>query len=395
MALQIKTGQYTGNASVRSITGIGFQPKLVIITSPQTSGGNGTLWSTGSNVTSSFGENGTSSGVITSLDADGFSLGTSDFGNKSSTVYNYIAFAGTDIVTGTYTGNGSDNRNITGVGFQPIWTIIQGDTGHTIHKMDSTGVSTDTAQYGTNLADISDAIQALNSDGFQVGTNAIVNSNTKTYRYACFKNTTNIINQSYTGNGTDNRNITTTNILPVFVFIKDTTTDQAAIRTDQFSGDSSAVARANTAYSSNLIQSFSNQSFQIGTDATTNGNTKTYHSIAIASATLGQSFTISETLSLSETITNTRARLFTISENLSLSETTTFLKGIAFTIVETLNLSETLTSVRTRLFTVSESLGLVEVLAQVRKKWNNVAKNQANFTNQTKHSATWTNQNKS
>jgi hypothetical protein len=286
MSLQIQTGHYTGTGATHNITGLGFTPKLVIITTPQTSGGNGAQWSTGSDITSSFGENGTQAGVITSLDADGFTLGSSAYGNNSGTVYSFIAFAGDDIVAGTYTGNGSDNRNITGVGFLPVWAIIQGGTEHTIHKMLSTGASTDSAQYGTVIADLSNSIQNLNGDGFQLGTSSTVNANAVAYRYVCFKNTANIINETYTGNGSDNVDRSTLNLLPVFVFIKNTTTDQAVIRTNDFSGDSTSLVRANNAYSANKIQSFSNYSFQVGTDATVNGNTKTYHSIAIAADVL-------------------------------------------------------------------------------------------------------------
>ena len=86
------------------------------------------------------------------------------------------------------------------------------------------------------------------------------------------------------------------------------------------------------------------------------------------------SFTISESLSVSETTTNLRGLITTTSESLSVSETISALKGLSFTIAESLGLIESYAFLRTRLFTITESLGLIEVRAYLQKKWSNVAK---------------------
>jgi len=88
----------------------------------------------------------------------------------------------------------------------------------------------------------------------------------------------------------------------------------------------------------------------------------------------GVDFSISESLSVSETTTTLRTRLFTVSESLALSETISALKGISFTIAESLGLVEAFTCSRTRLFIIADSLNVVEVKAYVQKKWSNVAK---------------------
>lgn len=105
-------------------------------------------------------------------------------------------------------------------------------------------------------------------------------------------------------------------------------------------------------------------------------------------------FAISETLALTESISNLRTRLFSTSETATLTETVSVLKGIAFSIAETLGLVETFTSTRTRLFTVAESLGLVEVMARIRLLWTNTTKENTTWTDQSKNSTNWTNQNK-
>ena len=86
------------------------------------------------------------------------------------------------------------------------------------------------------------------------------------------------------------------------------------------------------------------------------------------------SFTIAESLSLSETSTNLRGLVSTTNESLSLSETITALKGISFTIAESLGLVESYTYLHNKLFIIAESLNVVEVKAYVQKKWSNISK---------------------
>jgi len=86
------------------------------------------------------------------------------------------------------------------------------------------------------------------------------------------------------------------------------------------------------------------------------------------------SFTISESLSLSETSTNLRGLVSTTNESLSVSETWSTLKGISFTIAESLGLIESYAFLRTRLFNIAESLNVVEIKATVQKKWSNISK---------------------
>lgn len=89
------------------------------------------------------------------------------------------------VVTGSYTGNGADNRNITGVGFTPIYVFI--------HRVDYAGgnwtfkfwepTADNSSQEG--LGTIANAIQALNADGFQIGTSSHVNNAGSPFNYIC------------------------------------------------------------------------------------------------------------------------------------------------------------------------------------------------------------------
>ena len=83
-----------------------------------------------------------------------------------------------------YTGNGSDNRSIGLVGFQPDWVWIKERSSTSSHIL-SDAVRGATKQLKTNSTGAessnADEIQAFESDGFQLGTEGSVNENTQTY----------------------------------------------------------------------------------------------------------------------------------------------------------------------------------------------------------------------
>ena len=90
------------------------------------------------------------------------------------------------IITGTYTGNGVDDRNINiGVDLTAknnVYVIIKNLlSAQGTHRTEySQG---DLSMYFGAAGDIANMIQAFNSTGFQIGTNTTVNNNTQTYRY--------------------------------------------------------------------------------------------------------------------------------------------------------------------------------------------------------------------
>lgn len=103
-------------------------------------------------------------------------------------------------------------------------------------------------------------------------------------------------------------------------------------------------------------------------------------------------FVISETLALTESISNLRTRLFSTSETITLTEAITTLKGIAFEISEAIGLTEAIQTSRTFLFNIAENLGLVEISATVSSKWNAVTKSAtATMSNVSKSVSNWVN----
>lgn len=299
MALSVKVGTYVGNGATsgtRAITGVGFQPKFMIVWSADT-GEIYPMWCVQSAITglgacgAFIGENGwfttSTADRFNSFDSDGFTIacGSSSSAslkalNKNAVTFYYLALGGTDVYSGTYTGNNTDNRSITGVGFTPglVWTM--GGSRHMTFKTTTSGATTDISQFTYNSANSSNKIQKLQSDGFEIGTGVEVNENTVAYYYVAVLDSENFMSGQYTGNGSDNRDITDVGFQPNFVLIKGTSTQNSVFRSSDHSGDLSKYYRS-SGFVANYIQSFLSNGFQIGTAGDVNTNTSTYYYLAI------------------------------------------------------------------------------------------------------------------
>ena len=91
-----KIGTYTGNGSARSITGLGFQPDWVLIKST-TQSASWQLFDSARGATNGLNPDSTAAeftntGMLTSFDSDGFSLGTQTSVNANTETYIYMAF---------------------------------------------------------------------------------------------------------------------------------------------------------------------------------------------------------------------------------------------------------------------------------------------------------------
>jgi predicted ribosomally synthesized peptide with SipW-like signal peptide len=187
--LALKTGSYTGTGSALSITAVGFSPSFVAVfgSGAQTP----VLRMTGMARAFAFDTGTGSTTQITSLLATGFSLGTDAAVNTNGAVYHYIAFddaAGTSKV-GTYTGNATDNRGITGTGFQPTYVLVRASDTATSRagRQRPASLSGASSQAFNAAANVTTSIKALQANGFQLGTDASVNANSIAYMYLALK----------------------------------------------------------------------------------------------------------------------------------------------------------------------------------------------------------------
>ena len=226
-----------------------------------------------------FTDNGSLQGDrIQSLDTDGFTVGRNNQVNRNGDTYYWVAIqAGSDISLGTYIGDGSDDRSISGASFRPEWVITIGDGQQAWFRPG--GVSGDLSYKINNPGGAVNRIQDFTSDGFQIGSHNNVNDAGVSFHYIAFKASSSIEVGSYMGDGSDDRPITGLGIRPEFVRVKSDSGSDAVWRPDSLSGD--ATLAWDSGASPDRIQDLFNDGFEVGTDASVNTAATTYYYLAI------------------------------------------------------------------------------------------------------------------
>lgn len=181
----MQVGSYTGNGANRSITGVGFQPELVILLGNNAQRA-AARYAGGARTYGFDASTGVTTGV-TAFNADGFSLGTAAEANSNGVGYHYIAFndVANSIDVASYTGNATDSRSLSTVGFQPEFVMVRADdtaTGRAANWRPSS-LAGDSTMLFTATASGTNRIQALQATGFQLGTSTDVNANGVGYEY--------------------------------------------------------------------------------------------------------------------------------------------------------------------------------------------------------------------
>jgi hypothetical protein len=277
------TGSYTGDGlDTRSITGVGFQPDIVII---RADAGRRAVIRTADmpadRAKATTSGSALAADLIESFSSDGFVVGTDALTNASGTAYHWIAMKeGSNVQAGTYTGDGADNRDITGLPFQPDWVMTISDGDADVFRPGPLAGDASYRLQGTGT--IANRIQALNADGFEVGTDNDVNRSGYAYYWIAFDATSKVAVGTYTGDGLDDRDITGVGFDPDWVWTKRGLSSQGVWRTDTIAGDETAYWDA-TAFSANRIQALISDGFEVGTNAQANAGTgtTTYYFLAV------------------------------------------------------------------------------------------------------------------
>lgn len=288
--MQVKKGSFTGTGALQTITLPGFAPDLVILVNNSSTAGNRKSFKTRSmatDLTASFVGNVANFANGVTLLSEGFSVGTDANCNENIKTIYYIAIKddGPDFAYGTYTGNGSDNRAITGLGFSPAMVTIKHDgTSRGRWQTPAADAVGDVTLPFDGLAPSSATgqIKSLDADGFTLGTDAAVNQSSAVYHWFAFKAVAGqFATGSYTGNGADNRDISgVTDFTPIDLWIKSNNTDNGAHRCHTIAGDLSWLSWGGAA-AADGIQALAATGFQVGTNGVVNGNTKVYYWAAI------------------------------------------------------------------------------------------------------------------
>ncbi len=294
-SFSMNTGSYTGTGSSQSISGIGFQPDLVLVTSNNGTTVFRTALMAGDTTAHTAVATANFTGGITSLNATGFSVGTAAQTNTNGTTYHWQAFGGgfdpyvntgaSDFAIGAYYGNGTGNRNITRIPWQPDMVSIK-HSGATAGTWRSSAQAGNLSSFFGATAETSNNVQTLTTDGFQIGSIANVNTAATVYYWFAFKEGSHFDVGTYTGTGSA-QSITGTGFRPEGVWVKRSTAVNGVLRAVSLTGDSTQYF-AGTANASDRIVSFVKNGFRVGGSQTeTNVSTATYRYAAWNDADYG------------------------------------------------------------------------------------------------------------
>ncbi len=283
-AYVMKTGSYVGDGmSSRSITGLGFQPDFVIIKGNVSDQGVARTSTMVGDATKPLGSaTGLSNKRIRSLDADGFSVGDDSDVNASGVTYYWTAFRSSSgqMVVGSYTGNGSSNRTITGLGLQPAYMIILPDRSQHAGQRFSNQASNASLRFDSS-AEVSNRIRSFVSDGFVIGSDNSVNESGRAFHYVAWAEQAGVTHSGYyPGNAADNRDITVVGFQSSFFITKGAWSTSAPVcRSAAMVGDFSLYLDHGTGFS-NAIQQFLPNGFQLGSSSSVNNWSESYYYVA-------------------------------------------------------------------------------------------------------------------
>jgi len=328
--MRMAVGSYTGNGlDNRSIGGVGFQPDLVMLRWDTGGSATSVVWRSSAMVgdtTCTANNTPAFANGIQALEADGFQIGSDNQVNQTGLTYYWVAFKKGnigDFNVGTYTGNGVDSRNITGLGFQPDAVLIKGSSDNRFtmyHPSTLAGDNTFINQTGGIQAN---SIQSFLADGFQVGTHNDVNANGETYNWIAFKTNAGFINfGTYAGTGTDDRDITGVGFEPLSVWLA---VNPGA---SQFQGRWATTGDKswywNAMSQTDIIQAMQPDGFQVGTVGNSSASGNVYHWFAAKDNPFVPSESLSPSLSLSLSPSVSESRSESLSPSASKSTSPSF-----------------------------------------------------------------------
>jgi hypothetical protein len=327
------TKLYSGNATARSITGVGFQPDFTWIKnrsythnhvlSDAVRGSNKGLNSDTNNaeVTDS------SNGYVTGFVSDGFSISNSDYGWVNNSSSNYASWNWKANGSGSANTDGDINSTVSvnqtagfsivkytgtdvagatvghGLGAVPKMIILKRlvDNGYdwvVYHKDKTAGLYLNSSGYNNDSSSNNIWFNgtAPTSSVFSIGTDGRIGDATNFIAY-CFAEKTGYSKfGKYTGNGNEDGSFVYTGFKPVFVMVKiiDTQTDNWAMydnKRNPFNLDTSQRIRANTntaEVTANGDLDFFSNGFKVhSSDGEINGSGSSYIYMAFGQSLVG------------------------------------------------------------------------------------------------------------
>jgi len=199
-----------------------------------------------------------------------------------------------DIYTGSYTGSGGDDSTIvvdagidlTEAGKHAVVIVKGAVAQYAVWR--GSAHSGDVSSYFYNIADAADIIQTFGTTGFQIGTNASVNSVGETYYYIAMIGDTSLLHcKTYTGNGTG-QNVSVPINSIALAWIKGPSTTVGVWRSDIMGVDTTAAFAGNAA--TDCINAFGAGTVNLETSVVCNGNTVVFYLVTFANSGMMATF---------------------------------------------------------------------------------------------------------
>ena len=290
---RVSSGYYNGTSSSLPITGLGFQPQLLIIKGSGSTANQDPVITWRGMSDSSGNTNATTvinpstkpaTGIVETFDSDGFTIGTSVLVNETGRRYFWTAWAGGDAQTayGNYIGTGSSFQPVSGLTFQPRFLFLRkrDTTAYTILALEN-----NVSGRAVRLSDIgfaSNIISSLDADGATVGTSTASNDSGFTYDWIAFAPPSSACTISaYTGNGGGSQTITGLAFSPQVVFLKGDSNATPVFRGSAHTGTFSTILSDSTAHGGQRITAINSSGFTVGNNANVNFLGVNYYYIAM------------------------------------------------------------------------------------------------------------------
>lgn len=225
---------------------------------------------------------------IKALIAGGATLGTSGYVNSSGATYHYVFFEADPAVLaqGSYTGNASDDRAIT-ADLEPCFAAVRcSDQGYHTGVKWATIPGQTTYRVSVSGTIATNAIQSLGSNGFTVGTDDSVNHSGKTYYWFAFAAQPFLVQSSFAGDGSDNRDISEDFEPEVVWLTNENGVAYTVLRLATMEGDQSIRLGAyeDPTGKPDRIQAIQSGGFQVGTSTDVNQASVAIHYLAFKTA---------------------------------------------------------------------------------------------------------------
>jgi uncharacterized repeat protein (TIGR01451 family) len=173
----------------RSIPGVGFQPDYLIVMSEIGQQAMQRFSSQAGDNSLPFNPSDPKTDRIQAFEPDGFQIGKHNTVNENGVTFHYIAWKLVPgrIAGSLYLGDGGDNRDMAGVGFQPDYQLISRQKNGSPTVQRPASLAGDNTLPVDDNAPFNNGIQTFLPNGFQIGSDDTVNRLNDLYFWVAFR----------------------------------------------------------------------------------------------------------------------------------------------------------------------------------------------------------------